>query len=99
MSRQLEAKIEQRAAKLQDAAMLAIYGGLDDAVSYAGGELAGFSVRLGVDECLMTLRAEFPGGRMVSFVGGEGLPEVFVKASREARGDKLKWRADGYGDK
>jgi len=96
MSRQLDKKIEDRSRKLKDAAVLALYGGLEDAVGHAGGALTGFSVTVGDYECLMVLKAVFPGGKQVAFVGASGLPEVFVKASREAARDELRWKEDQW---
>jgi hypothetical protein len=75
---------------------LALYGGLDDAVSHAGGDLTGFSVRISDLDCLMTVRAQFPGGHMIAFVGAEDLAAVLVKAAREARSDALRWRVDNF---
>lgn len=71
-------------------------GGLLDDVERAGGELLGMSVRWRGYDCLVTLRARFPAGSMVAFVGGETLGGCLVKAAREARGDALKWRVDRY---
>lgn len=74
-------------------------GGLEAAVARAGGELAGFSAKMSGEDVLVTLRADFPAGRMVSFAGGETLGNSLVKAYREARSDSLKWRADKWVDR
>lgn len=96
MSRQLEQEIEDRARKQKDAAVFALYGGLTGAVAHGGGELYGFSVKMQEGDCLMTLRAIFPAGRQVAFVGSDDLVGVFVKAVREARTDQLRWREDNF---
>lgn len=99
MSRQLDQKIEDRARRAKESALLALYGGLEDAISHAGGELTGFSVKLRGYDTLMTVRALFPAGAQVAFVGAEDLPAVFVKAMKEGKRDELRWRGDTYAEK
>lgn len=89
--------LEERHRRERETALLAIYGGLSDSVTYSGGELHGISLKINPVECLMTLRAMFPAGAMVAFVGGEDIAGCFCKAAREARGERLAWRADHYG--
>lgn len=79
-----------------EALLLAVYGGLEAAVQRGGGELVGIGVRFGEEEVLLTLRGVFPGGKMVAFVGGENMPGAFVKATREAGRDQLRWREDKF---
>jgi hypothetical protein len=79
-----------------EALLLAVYGGLVAAVERGGGTLVGIGIRFGDEEVLLTLRADFPGGKMVAFVGAEHLPEGFVKATREAGRDQLRWREDKF---
>lgn len=71
-------------------------GGLQKAVEHNGGELLGLSVKFGQADCLVTLRAVFPGGRMVAFVGGDSLMSCLVKVHRDGFDGKLKWRTDKY---
>lgn len=97
MTRQLEQGSEDRASRRFKQLGRSLDGGLVDAVARAGGILRGFSARLGPYETLITLRAEFPGGAMVAFVGSSSLIEALLKADRDARGDKLRWRPDQYG--
>lgn len=96
MSRQLEQGIEERAARRDKRVLSAIHGGLEAGVARAGGQLGGFSVKLSEYDCLLTLRAEFPGGAMVAFVGGADLPDVLIKGSRAARSDGLRWKKDKW---
>lgn len=96
MSRQLEKKLEDRARREKDAAVFALYGGLEAAVGRSGGTLYGFSVKLQEGDCLMTLRAMFPAGRQVAFVGARDLVALFTKATREAGSDALRWREDNF---
>ena len=70
--------------------------GLLDSVSRAGGQLLGFSVKYANGDCLVTLRALMPSGRMVCFVGAETLGGAVLKAARDANNDKLRWREDQY---
>jgi hypothetical protein len=97
MSRQLEQKIEERAARTKASVLLAVYGDLPRAISRAGGELTGFNIKYNPMDCLMVLKAVFPAGPQVAFVTSEDLPAVIVKAVREAKNDSLRWRADRYG--
>ena len=97
MTRQLDEEREARAARRQDRVLLAINGGLYSGVSRAGGVLLGFSVKLDEFDCLLTLRAEFPAGRMVAFVGGYDLGDVLQKAAKGASSDGLRWRTDKWG--
>ena len=88
--------IEDRAVAERENALLSIYGGLVQAVVDEGGELTGLSALLEVDECLMTLRARFPAGYMIAFVGAADLAGCFVKAVKDARRGRLAWRLDKY---
>jgi len=97
MTRQLEAKIEQRALRQKERALLSVYGGLEDGVSRAGGALLGFTVSYRGGDVLMVLKADFPAGRMIAFVGAEDLPEVLSKAAKEAASDALRWKEDKWG--
>lgn len=74
----------------------AVYGGLEKAVQANGGELHGFSVKLNGGDCLITLRAVFPEGGLITFVGAEDLPAALRKAVKEGHRDTLGWREDRY---
>lgn len=97
MSRQLEAQREIQQSKRDRALVQAIEYELVDAVASAGAILDGFSVRLGGNDVLVTLRGELAGRRQVCFVGGESLSDSLRKVVREAKQDKLVWRADKFG--
>lgn len=74
---------------------LADYG-LVDAVSRAGGQLLGLSVKFGNGDVLVTLRVLMPKGRVIAFVGAETLGAALIKAARQANNDGLKWKDDRY---
>jgi hypothetical protein len=95
MSR-LDVLLDKRAKLEKEAALLALYGGLEDGVTHAGGVLVGLSIKFNGFDCLLTLKAEFPAGMMVGFVGGDDLPHVIRKAAAEAVRDKVKWRQDKW---
>lgn len=99
MSRTREAAQEERVQRLAERTYRCLTGGLATAVSYTGGHLLGISIKYTEDDILLTLRAEFPGGRMVCFVGAADLARGFVKATREAGKETLRWRADRYSRK
>lgn len=96
MSRQLEQGGEDRQKRQDSALVRAIQFELQGTVAHNGYELLGFSVRLDEWETLITLRAMTDGGRVVAFVGGETLAGAIVKAVREGKRDKLKWRPDKW---
>ncbi len=96
MTRQLEQEQEDRAARRRSLLVTAVSGGLERAVGRAGGELRGISLKLNEYEVLMTLRAEFPSGAMVGFVGGEDMEVCFIKAMKQAGSDNVKWRQDKW---
>ena len=72
-------------------------GGLEAAVERAGGQLTGVSIKLNSYDVLVTLRARFPGGRMVGFVGSTDLGTALIKAMKKAGRDEVKWRKDKWG--
>lgn len=96
MSRQLEQSQERKAEKRRVALENALDGGLEAAVAHAGGELSGFSVKSNYDDSLLVVRALFPAGPMVAFVGGFTASQCFIKAAREAGSDGLRWREDRF---
>lgn len=99
MTRQLEQGSEDRDRAKMVRLMAACDGALMAAVEHSGGILLGMSVKFEAYESLVTLRAEFPGGRMVAFVGGDSLASCLLKVVREGRRDGLKWRHDRYAKK
>lgn len=86
----------EKAARRQQRIGRVAESGLVSAVSRAGGQLLGLSVKYANGEVLVTLRAVMPAGRMVCFVGAEDLGGCLLKASRDANNDKLRWRTDKY---
>jgi hypothetical protein len=74
----------------------ALDGGLAAGVERAGGELLGYSFKVGEYDTLLTLRAVFPAGRMIAFVGGDTALSALVKAVSEAKADSLRWREDRF---
>lgn len=97
MSRQLEAVQERRNAKRHLAIVESVEYGLVEAVGRAGGVLDGFAFKdRGVD-CLMVIKAEVSGKRMVAFVGSDSLGSLLIKAVKLAGSDRLVWKPDEYG--
>ena len=96
MKSKFQQVLEERHRKERETALLAMYGGLSDAITYSGGDLHGLSMKMNAVECLMTLRADFPAGAMVAFVGGEDMASCLTKAVREATGERLAWRTDYF---
>lgn len=96
MTRQLELEREVAQERKDQAATNAINYGLAGAVQAIGGELLGFSAKMQPEDVLLTLRAEFDGGRMIAFAGGYDLPSALIKAVNEVRANRVKWREDEY---
>lgn len=85
--------------KEKNLAVDSIYGGLEEAVEYAGAELLGFSVSYRGIDVLVTIRAKFPAARMVGFVGAASLPAALGKAAQEVSKDGFRWKTDSYSNK
>jgi hypothetical protein len=96
MSRQLEQDSEDRDARRWRQVCLAVDHGLQAAVEHNGGVLTGMAVKTSDYEVLITLKAVFPGGPMVAFVGAPTVGDAFVKGMMDANRDKLRWRPDKY---
>lgn len=91
-----EVELEQAQDRKARRVLRCLDGGLPASIAYSGGALVGLSVKFGAADVLLTLRANFPSGAMVAFVGGETLPNCILKAAREAGRDGLRWREDKW---
>lgn len=96
MSRQLEQIQEERQRRADVALVSAVEFGLSGAIAHTGGVLLGFSAKLQESDCLLVLRARFPGGPQVCFVGADSLANALRKSVREGLADNLRWREDRY---
>lgn len=96
MTRQTDVVSEERTSREHLALVKAIEFDLVGAVAHSGGVLTGFSVKLGEWETLVTLRAIVAGRPQIAFVGADTLMYCILKSVREAKADKLQWRADKY---
>jgi hypothetical protein len=96
MTSALDASVEEKRAKQRLYVGKVCEGGLESAVSRMGGELRGFSVKMSGVDVLVTLRADFPAGRMIAFVGGSTLGNALAKAFRDGHSDALRWRVDKW---
>jgi len=96
MPRTNELDQEVKEQKRRDIISQAALGGLERAVERSGGQLQGISFKVGDWDVLGTLRADFPGGAMVAFVGGSSMGAVLHKAMQAGNRDELRWREDEY---
>ncbi len=96
MSRQLEAKQEERQQQVNIEVLAAVEFELVGTVAFLGGMLLGLSIKIGAVDCLMTLRADFEGRRMVCFVGAPDIGSCLRKAVTEGHINNLKWKEDSY---
>jgi hypothetical protein len=93
----LEQASEERQRKRHDRIAYAVEFGLEKAYGECQVEIHGFSVKCSGNDYLMTLRAEVDGVRVIRFVGGDSIGGCFLKAVREATGDREAWRVDKWG--
>lgn len=96
MSRQLEAMREERQRKEDNAVLLALDGGLVEAVGHSGAHLVGIALSYRGDGWLAVVKGELAGRRQVAFVGGGSLAKTLIKITNAGNGDKLQWRDDKY---
>ena len=96
MSRQLEQVIEERTKRRSQELVNCVEFGLEEAVHRAGGELTGLAVKFRPGECLIVVKVILAGKPQVAFVGAEDFGSALLKAVREARRDKLRWKVDQY---
>ncbi len=92
LSEQREKQQQQRDSELLQAIEFELVG----SIGHAGGLLTGFSVRFGITDCLLTLRAEITSNSCVAFVGAPTLGDCFRKAVVSAYHDELRWKEDDY---
>jgi len=96
MSSEWERRESARSDARRLAILIAVDYGLVEALEALGGSLSGFSVNFRGQDVLMTIRMDFDLGSLVAFVGADGLGNLFVKAAKEAAGNKLQWREDRF---
>jgi hypothetical protein len=85
-------KVSRRSEKLAEV----LDHGLSGTIAYQGGELTGFSMKIGNVDFLITLRAYFPAGHRISWVGAASMVECILKAERLAAEGGLSWAKDKY---
>jgi hypothetical protein len=88
----------QQQDKFDKALLAAVEFELEGAVAHSGGVLSGLSIKFSEMDCLMTLRAVLPRGKMVAFVGAATLADCFRRAVNDAYRDNLRWRDDQFGN-
>lgn len=86
----------ERARKEREAALMALYGGVEKSVEYAGGILTGLNFRPDGVGWLLVVKAEFPAGHMVGFVWHDDMASCLIKCSKEAKRDQLRWKDDQW---
>jgi hypothetical protein len=96
MSRQLDQASEERQRKRHASIAYAVEYGLEKAHDECSVDLLGFSVKCSGGDYLMTLRAELDGTRVIRFVGSDTIGGCFLKAVREATGNREAWRVDQW---
>lgn len=94
MSRQLEAKVEQRQQKRDQAVIRALEFELVGSIESLGLEFLGFAIKYDAWECLMTLKVRAGGEKRVCFVGADSLTACVLKAVGMAQSDRLRWKVD-----
>ncbi len=96
MSRQLDAKQEERTARRHDALIRALDFELAGVLGNNGVELLGLALKWDAWDCLMTLKGESDGQRQVCFVGSDSPINCIVKAVNDAKRGTLRWKEDTW---
>ena len=99
MTTQLEAKLQEKAAKRRLALEKALEFELAGAVEMAGWEFLGFTVKYEDGDCLIVLKASSGVKSHVAFVGSDSIANGILKCVRDAQNDRLRWRLDRYQEK
>ena len=99
MTRQMEQDAEARWRKLTEKAGKALNGGLEGALSRAGYEFRGITIKWDGYEALAVIKVDAAGGSLVAFVGSSTMASVVEKAHREAVQGKLRFRPDQWAKK
>lgn len=69
---------------------------LEGAIRVLGAELLGINVKFRGSDWLATVKADFDGTTMIAFSGAETWAGCILKLTREAKGNRLKWRVDKW---
>lgn len=96
MSRQLEAKREERQRREDQALLLAVDSDLVAGVERSGAVFYGLALSYDGAGWLAVVKGELAGKRQVAFVGGASLASVLIKVGVAGAEDKLVWREDRY---
>ncbi len=96
MSRQLDAKQEQRESLRQTELIKTLEFGLVGALEAQGLTFRGFSLRYEPFSCLLTLKVDAEGTWRVAHVGSDTIMNCFLKAQHDAYHHRLKWARDKY---
>jgi hypothetical protein len=96
MTRTNDLDLELKQQKVWNNIAKASIGGLEKAVDRMGGEMTGVNFKVGDYDYLAIIKAEFPAGPQVCFVGGSSIGDVLQKAASSGWQDKLSWRPDRY---
>ena len=73
--------------------------GLASDLDRVGGYLTRLAFRCGVDDCLLTVSAQFDGRPMVCFTSAIDPARAIIKAAREIAHNKAKWKEDEFSKK
>jgi len=73
--------------------------GLASDLDRVGGYLTRMAFRCGVDDCLLTVSAEFDGRPMVCFTSAIDPCRAIIKAAREISRNEVKWKEDEFAKK
>lgn len=96
MSRQLDAKIEQRETVRRDELVKGLEFGIVGALEAQGMQLLGLSITYDLFSCRCVVKAEAENRRLVAFVSSDTLMNVLLQVFRMANNYALKWGTDKY---
>lgn len=96
MTRQLEGKAEEKAAKRAHTLAMVLDGALVDSLESYGVELLGFSIGYNFGACRLVIRVDTGGDRRVGFVYSDTIVGCFLRAYSQVQNDEMVWQVDQY---
>ena len=96
MTRQNDLETEARTTRRHSNCIRALEFELEGAVQATGALLLGFSVKIGAEDYLVTLRVIEEDVHYYGFISGHSLPAAIVNCVTAVRRDSVKWRVDSF---
>jgi hypothetical protein len=95
MGRAKEKELVKRYAR---STVYMLTGGLEHRVAGVGGVCLGISLRGVEGDCLIVVRADFEGKKMVAFTGGVTMAGALVRLEKGLRKNEVRWQPDKFAE-